>query len=74
MSEVGTWELQQEEPFLDNPAFLAITYTANGVTRTYENIPAIRSWVRRSDSIDLCWSVFMVPLVREYPGDLRPYY
>ena len=72
-AEVATWTFIQETPYGNNPAYLAVTYNANGVTRYYEHLPGSESWCRRSDSTNMDWSTFIMPLVEQYEGDFHPY-
>ena len=62
----GTWRMT-------NPTIMELLYTSSGWARYYDNLPGTNSWVRRSDTDEEGWSVFMIPLLEQYPGDMmRP--
>ena len=62
----GTWRMT-------NPTIMELLYASSGWTRYYEHLPGTKSWVRRSDTVEEGWSVFMIPLLEQYPGDMmRP--
>ena len=61
----GTWRMI-------NPTIMEFLYTSNGWTRYYENVPGSTAWIRRSDTDDEGWSVFLAPLIVQYPGEMMP--
>ena len=61
---VGTWRMT-------SPVIMELHYASNGWIRHYENVPGSPAWIRRSDTDDVGWSVFLAPLIVQYPGHGR---
>ena len=61
---VGTWRMT-------SPVIMELHYASNGWVRHYENVPGSPAWIRRSDTDDVGWSVFLAPLILQYPGHGR---